>query len=165
MNEHADRRGLRRHETILALVRASAVRSQGQLQRLLRRRGLAVTQPTLSRDLRDLGLAKTPRGYVAPEGAPARFTPPSRRDARLGRALRGFALSARPAGSLVVVKTPPAAAPPLARALDEAGLPEAIGAIAGDDTIFLATRDKRAARALARRLTAALARRALREGA
>jgi transcriptional regulator of arginine metabolism len=165
MNEHTDRRGLRRHETILALVRSSAVRSQGQLQRLLRRRGLAVAQPTLSRDLRDLGLAKTPRGYVAPEGTPGRFTPAPRRDVRLGRAMRGFALSVRAAASLVVVRTPPAAAPPLARALDEAGLPEALGAIAGDDTIFIATRGARAARALARRLAGTIARRALREGA
>jgi len=165
MNEHPDRRGLRRHETILALVRAGAVRSQGQLQRLLRRRGLAVAQPTLSRDLRDLGLAKTPRGYVAPEGAAGRYSAPARGEARLGRALRGFALSAQAAGSLVIVKTPPAAAPPLARALDEAGLAEAMGAIAGDDTIFIATRGERAARALARRLTAALARPGLREGA
>jgi len=165
MNEHTDQRGLRRHETILALVRSGAVRSQGQLQRLLRRRGLAVAQPTLSRDLRDLGLAKTPRGYVAPEGAVRRFGAPARGEARLRRALRGFALSAQAAGSLVVVKTPPAAAAPLARALDEAGLSEAVGAIAGDDTIFIATRGERAARALARRLTAALTQRALAEGA
>lgn len=164
MNEHTDRRGLRRHETILALVRTGAVRSQGQLQRLLRRRGLAVAQPTLSRDLRDLGLAKTPRGYVTPEGL-ARYGAPARGEARLRRALRGFALSVQAAGSLVVVKTPPAAAPPLARALDEAGLPEAMGAIAGDDTIFIATPGERSARALARRLAAALTRRALGEGA
>ena len=165
MNEHTDRRGLRRHETILALVRTGAVRSQGQLQQLLRRRGLAVAQPTLSRDLRDLGVAKTPRGYVTPEGMAARHGAPARNEARLRRALRGFALSAQAAGSLVVVKTPSAAAPPLARALDEAGLPEAMGAIAGDDTIFIATRGERAARALARRLTAALTRRGLGEGA
>ncbi len=165
MNEHPDRRGVRRHETILALVRTGAVRSQGQLQRLLRRRGLAVAQPTLSRDLRDLGLAKTPRGYVAPEGMVGRYGATARGETRLRRALRGFALSAQAAGSLVVVKTPPAAASPLARALDEAGLPDAMGAIAGDDTIFIATRGDRAARALARRLTAALTRRALEEGA
>jgi transcriptional regulator of arginine metabolism len=165
MNEHSDRRGLRRHETILSLIRSGPIRSQGQLQRLLRRRGVTVAQPTLSRDLRDLGLAKTPRGYVAPDAAPASFAPSARREARLGRALRGFALSARAAGTLVVVKTPPAAAPPLARALDEATLPEAMGAIAGDDTIFIATGGAAAARTLARRLTAALARRALREGA
>lgn len=165
MNEHTDQRGLRRHETILALVRTGAVRSQGQLQRLLRRRGLAVAQPTLSRDLRDLGLAKTPRGYVAPESMVGRFGSPTRGEARLRRALRGFALSAQAAGSLVVVKTPPAAAAPLARVLDEAGLTEAVGAIAGDDTIFIATRGERAARTLARRLTAALAQGAMGEGA
>ena len=165
MNEHPDSRPLRRHQTILGLIRSVPIRSQTQLQRLLRRRGLTVAQPTLSRDLRDLGLAKTPRGYVAAEGAATRFVPGPRREARLGRALRGFVLSVRVAGTLVVLKTPAAAAPPVARALDEAALPEAVGALAGDDTIFIATPSERAARALVRRLTAALARRALREGA
>jgi transcriptional regulator of arginine metabolism len=165
MNEHSDPRPLRRQQTILGLIRSVPVRSQTQLQRLLRRRGLTVAQPTLSRDLRDLGLAKTPRGYVAAEGAATRFVPGPRREARLGRALRGFVLSVRPAGTVVVLKTPAAAAAPVARALDEAALPEAVGALAGDDTIFIATPSERAARALARRLTAALARRALREGA
>ncbi len=66
------------------------------------------------------------------------------------------------------MRTPPAAAPPLARALDEAGLPEALGAIAGDDTIFIATRDARdrpRPRPAARGNLARRARRALREGA
>jgi transcriptional regulator of arginine metabolism len=161
MNEHSDPRPVRRHQTILGLIRSVPVRSQTQLQRLLRRRGLRVAQPTLSRDLRDLGLAKTPRGYVAAEGAATRF----RRAARLGRALRGSVLSVRAAGTVVVLKTPAAAAPPVARALDEAALPEAVGALAGDDTVFIATTSERAARALARRLTAALSRPALRKGA
>ena len=165
MNENSDPRPVRRQQTILGLIRSVPVRSQGQLQRLLRRRGLTVAQPTLSRDLRDLGLAKTPRGYVAPEGAATRFVPGPRREARLGRALRGFVLSVQAAGTVVVLKTPAAAAPPVARALDEAALPEAVGALAGDDTVFIATSSERAARALARRLTAALARRTLREGA
>jgi transcriptional regulator of arginine metabolism len=165
MNEHSDPRPVRRHQTILGLIRSVPIRSQTQLQRLLRRRGLHVAQPTLSRDLRDLGLAKTPRGYVAAEGAATRFVSLPRREARLARALRGFALSVRTAGTVVVLKTPPAAAPPAARALDEAALPDAVGALAGDDTVFIATTSERAARGLARRLTAALARRALREGA
>lgn len=165
MNEYVDPRPLRRHQTILGLIRSVPVRSQTQLQRLLRRRGLHVAQPTLSRDLRDLGLAKTARGYVTPEGAGTRFVSPPRREARLSRALRGFVLSVRAAGTVVVLKTPPAAAPPVARALDEAVLPESVGALAGDDTVFIATASERAARALARRLTAALARRVLREGA
>src|SRR6185503_9163879 len=154
MNEYSDPRPMRRRQTILGLIRSGPVRSQTQLQRLLRRRGLRVAQPTLSRDLRDLGLAKTPRGYVAPEGAGTRFVPAPRREARLGRALRGFVLSVRAAGTVVVLRTPAAAA-----------LPEAVGALAGDDTVFIATTSERAARALARRLTAALSRPALRKGA
>jgi transcriptional regulator of arginine metabolism len=113
----------RRRQSIVQLVRSQAVRSQGELRRLLRQRGFAVAQPTLSRDVRELGLAKTPQGYVAPEAAGAPLAPPARREARLGQALRGFALSVQPAGSLVVVKTPPAAAQPVARAIDEAPSP------------------------------------------
>jgi transcriptional regulator of arginine metabolism len=146
----------RRHEAILALVRSQPVRSQAELQLLLRRRGIAVAQPTLSRDVRVLGLAKTPRGYVAPEAAVADFAPAARREERLRRALREFGLSVRPAGSLVVVRTPPAGAHPVARALDEAALPGVVGTIAGDDTVFVATAGEREARALTRRLTAAL---------
>jgi transcriptional regulator of arginine metabolism len=141
----------RRRQAIVELVRTRPVASQGELRRLLHRRGFAVAQPTLSRDVRELGLAKTPQGYVAPEAAAPR-APAARREARLGQALRGFALSVQAAGSLVVVKTPPAAAHPVARAIDEAPLAGAAGTIAGDDTVFIATPSERAARALARRL-------------
>jgi transcriptional regulator of arginine metabolism len=115
-----------------------------------------VAQPTLSRDLRELGLAKTPRGYLVPPAADRQFAPSAMREEKLRRALRGFALSVAPAGSLVVVKTPPASAHPVARALDEAELAGVVGTIAGDDTVFVATPGERAARALARRLGGAL---------
>jgi len=160
MNEPRDLGSLRRQEIILDVVRASAVRSQGELQQLLRKRGIAVAQPTLSRDLRELGLAKTPRGYLAPGAPVARFAPAALREAKLRRTLRRFALSVRPAGSLVVVKTPPATAHPVARAIDEAELAGVVGTIAGDDTVFAATPSEGAARALARRLGLALDRRA-----
>jgi transcriptional regulator of arginine metabolism len=153
---HGESDGLRRRQAIVDLVHAQPVRSQAELRRLLRQRGFAVAQPTLSRDVRELGLAKTPQGYVAPEAAGAPFAPPARREARLGQALRGFALSVQAAGSLVVVKTPPAAAHPVARAIDEAPLPAAVGTIAGDDTVFIATPSERAARALARQLASIL---------
>ena len=157
MNQDSAAQGsTRRHEAILDAVRSAPVRSQAELRGLLRRRGIAVAQPTLSRDLRVLGLAKTPLGYVAPESAVTRFAPAPLREARLLRALATFALSVQPAGSLVVVRTPPAGAHPLARALDEAAPPEVVGTIAGDDTVFVATPGERAARALARRLAAAL---------
>jgi len=165
MSKHWDASSLRRQQAIAGLVRTGNVRSQAELQRLLRHRGIVVAQPTLSRDLRELGLAKTPRGYVAPDATPFQFAPVNLREAKLDRVLRGSALSVQAAGTLVVVKTPAAGAHPVARALDEATLPDVAGTIAGDDTIFLATHSERAARLLARRLTAALEKRAVRTGA
>jgi transcriptional regulator of arginine metabolism len=139
-----------RRREILALVGAGGVRSQEDLQRRLRRRGIAVAQPTLSRDLKALGLAKTPTGYVTP--SPAVFVPAQVRQGALERAIGEFVLSVRAAGSLVVVRTPPAGAHPLARALDEADLPDVVGTIAGDDTVFVATPGPSAALRLERRL-------------
>ena len=147
MNSSASGIALRRRNEIQKLIRDGAVRSQEELQQLLRGRGIAVAQPTLSRDLKDLGLAKTRDGYVTPREA-ARVAP----IARLERALREFVLTVEPAGSLVVLKTPPAAAHPVARALDESGMADVVGTIAGDDTIFLATRGVAAARKLRLRL-------------
>jgi len=147
--------GGRRRRAILALVGHGGVRSQEDLQRRLRRRGIAVAQPTLSRDLKALGLAKTPAGYVAPSGGA--FVPAEAREGALARAVGEFALSARAAGSLVVIRTPPAGAHPLARALDEADLPDVVGTIAGDDTVFVATPGPAAALRLERRLRAPLA--------
>jgi transcriptional regulator of arginine metabolism len=109
----------------------------------------------LSRDLRDLAIVKTPGGYARSEAS----TPEShagRRDERLNRALREFVHSVETAGTLVVLKTPPSAAHPVAYALDEADLPEAVGTIAGDDTIFVATRSAALAGKLSRRLLAPL---------
>jgi len=126
------------------------VRSQEELQRRLRRRGIAVAQPTLSRDLKTLGLAKTPAGYVTPSAGV--FVPAETRQGALGRAVGEFVLSVRAAASLVVVRTPPAGAHPFARALDEAELPDVVGTIAGDDTVFVATLGPSAALRLERRL-------------
>jgi transcriptional regulator of arginine metabolism len=142
----------RRQQAILQLVGGGGVRSQGELARLLRRRGITVAQPTLSRDVRELGLAKTPEGYVAPGGAALATVPPGARESKLVRTLRSFVLSVQAAGSLVILRTPPAAAQPVARALDEATLAEVAGTVAGDDTVFIATPSERAARAVERRL-------------
>ena len=113
-----------------------------------------MAQPTLSRDLKDLGLAKTAGGYVVPGGEASATEGDlrTRREERLERALREWVLGVKAAGNLVVVKTPPAAAHPVARALDEAALEGVVGTIAGDDTIFLAAATVAAAQRLARRL-------------
>src|SRR2546429_5191959 len=128
MNEHRDPGSLRRREAIVGLARSGTVRSQAEFQHLLRKRGIVVAQPTLSRDLRELGLAKTPRGYLAPETSVTQFAPAATREAKLQRTLRSSALSVQAAGSLVVVRTPPAGAHPVARALDETELAGVAGA-------------------------------------
>jgi transcriptional regulator of arginine metabolism len=146
---------------MLRIIREARVRSQDELQRLLRHRGYPAAQPTVSRDLRELGVAKGPAGYVlpSPPASPAAGLRPSagpepaaHGEEKLSRAVREFVLSVEPAGSLVVLRTPPADAPPVARAIDEASLPEIVGTISGDDTIFLAVRSASAASALTRRL-------------
>ena len=152
---------LRRRTEILRLVRGGPVRSQEELQALLRRRGFAVAQPTLSRDVRHLGLARTPTGYTAPTDASS-FVPGDDRAEALDQRLRLSVLAVKAAGTLVIVRTPPAGADPIARAIDEAGLPDVAGTIAGDDTVFVATPGATAARRLERRLRRPLAARARR---
>jgi transcriptional regulator of arginine metabolism len=144
----------RRREEIGRLVRERAVRSQDELAALLAARGWRVTQPTLSRDLRALGLAKTPAGYVAAE---ALTVPSGARDTDLDRALAAYVQSVEVAAALVIVKTPPAGAHPVARALDEARVAGVVGTIAGDDTIFVAAPSAAAARRVADRLRGPLA--------
>ncbi len=143
--------GVRRRAVILQLVRRGSVRSQGHLRSLLRRRGFAVAQPTLSRDVKDLGLARTPTGYAAPP-EPSRFVPAGRRAEALDRVLSQDAVAVQAAGSLVVVRTLPGGAHTVARVLDEARLPGVAGTLAGDDTVFVATPGAGAALRLARRL-------------
>lgn len=151
---------MRRREEILRIVRSHTVHSQEELLELLRKGGLHATQPTLSRDIRELGLAKTPNGYVAPGETVApvlTFTPKEDREHRLEQALTDYALSVERGGNVIVLKTPPAEAQPLARALDSAELSGVLGTIAGDDTIFLTLGTTTAARSLLRRLREGLA--------
>jgi transcriptional regulator of arginine metabolism len=98
-----------------------------------------------------------PVAVSAPFPAPAAPDVPAAGEGGLERTVREFVLSVEAAASLVVLRTPPADASPVARALDEARLPEIVGTICGDDTIFLATRSGAAAGRLARRLESLIA--------
>lgn len=161
MNTHSGPSALRRRDEILRVVREEPIHSQEVLQRRLASRGFRVAQPTLSRDLRDLGLAKTSGGYVAPDSTGGIPAPAPARDlsaSRLERALRSYVRSVATAHTLVVVRTPPAAAHPVGLAIDQAELPEVVGSIAGDDTIFLATASPETAVKLAGRLNGILER-------
>ncbi len=158
MNDHSTGLARRRRQAIRQLIGESPVHSQKELARLLRARGLAATQPTLSRDIRELGLVKGADGYAAPGGlaesealSAAAASLAQRRQQAVERLVFDFVLSAEAAGTLVVLRTPPADAQPVALAIDGASMDEVVGTLAGDDTIFLATRSASAARALAAR--------------
>ena len=148
---------LRRREEILRIVGESPVHSQDELLAKLTKRGFKVTQPTLSRDLRELGLIKTPAGYVAPEALAqpqnvALFTPREMREERFEQLVRDSVLAATAAMNMVVIKTPPAAAQPVASAVDALVTDDVLGTIGGDDTIFVALSSPPAAAAFARRI-------------
>ena len=144
---------MRRREEILRIVRETAVHSQDELLAALRTHGFTVTQPTLSRDLRELGLVKTPNGYVLPETlAPVASFAPRVVEQRFEQLVRDSMVSAEAAMNLVVIKTPVAAAQPLASAIDTTEIEDAMGTIGGDDTIFVAFRTPAAAESFVRRV-------------
>lgn len=144
---------LSRHNAILELLAAGPVPSQEELQRLLRKRGFDAGQATLSRDIRELGLAKAAGGYsVAGREVPGEADLPS-----VGRLVREFVTSVRAAQNLLVTKTSIGSAQPVAAALDGENWPEALGTIAGDDTILIICEDKRSAGRLAGRIQGMLA--------
>ena len=158
MNIHAAAEGPRRRDEILRILRETTVHSQDELLTLLRKRGYKVTQPTLSRDIRELGLAKTPNGYLAAAdltpGNAIPFVPRDLRETRLDQLVRESVIFAETAGNLAVIKTPPASAQPLASAIDAADIEDAAGTIGGDDTIFVAFRETTSAAAFVRRIQA-----------
>jgi transcriptional regulator of arginine metabolism len=144
---------LSRHNAILELLDEGPVTSQEELQRLLHKRGFDAGQATLSRDIRELGLAKTADGYSLPgREAAAESDLPS-----VSRLVREFVTSVRAAQNLLVTKTSIGSAQPVAAALDGENWPEAIGTIAGDDTILIVCEDKRSAGRLADRIQGMLA--------
>jgi transcriptional regulator of arginine metabolism len=144
---------LSRQKAILELLDKGPITSQEELQKLLHRRGLDAGQATLSRDIRELGLVKSAGGYSLPGREAVAET-----DLRsVSRLVREFVTSVRSAENLLVTKTSVGSAQPVAAALDEEAWPEAIGTIAGDDTILIVCQDKRAAGRLAGRIQEMLA--------
>jgi transcriptional regulator of arginine metabolism len=136
-----------RHHRILELIAREPMVTQDEMVRRLLQQGLKVTQATLSRDIKELGLAKSAEGYAAP-GAIAEAAPtPS-----LSHLLREFVVDVREAQNLLVLKTPPGSAQPVARALDAESWPELVGTIAGDDTILVIGPDAKGRRQLGKRI-------------
>jgi transcriptional regulator of arginine metabolism len=142
-----------RHRAIAELIRGQPLANQEELAERLAAQGLAVTQATISRDLEQLGAVKVRRdgrlGYTLPELASA-----SRGSTQLAAVVRDWVRSIDFAGNLVVLKTPPGSAHLVGVALDQAALPDVVGTICGDDTIFVAVRDAGQAPGFVERLRA-----------
>lgn len=133
-----------RQGQILRLIHARKIHTQEQLAQELAGVGVATTQVTLSRDMRELGLAKTPEGYRQIAGV----TPGPHVDSVVAEYLREI----RIAQNQVVLKTPPGHANVLAAALDQADWPEIVGTVAGDDTVLVISWDNEKAAQLRQKL-------------
>lgn len=139
-----------RHGQILRLVGGQRIASQEDLRRQLASQRLRVTQATLSRDLQELRLVKTQEGYKQAAALPEEAAPLP----PLARALAEFLLDIRPAENLLVLKTPPGGAQPLAAAVDGAKFSEVAGTIAGDDTVLIITSAKKTRESLQKKIEA-----------
>jgi transcriptional regulator of arginine metabolism len=140
----------RRQSVILDIVQRRPVRSQEELRRSIRAVGFNVTQATLSRDIRDLGLVKggvdgayQPLAQPGPNGHAAKSL--------LHRALADYLRRVDRVQQLVLLRTGPGQAQLLGVAIDGARLPEVVGTLAGDDTILVVAPDARRARSLVKR--------------
>jgi transcriptional regulator of arginine metabolism len=133
-----------RQGQILKLIRARSISTQDELARALKEAGVAATQVTLSRDIRELNLVKTPAGYRELEGDAA--------GPRIETLVGEFLQDVRVAQNQVVLKTAPGHANSVAVALDNEEWPEIVGTIAGDDTILVVCPDSPGAQTVQQRL-------------
>jgi transcriptional regulator of arginine metabolism len=149
MKANGDKRA--RHDALKRIIRARVVGTQDELVRLLFAEGFDVTQATLSRDLAQLHATRVHR----PEGGafyelhePEEPLEERAHLRELGVMVRRFADN----DALVVIRTMPGAAPAVAQAIDDAEIPESLGTLAGDDTIFVTPRRGTSTRRLLHRL-------------
>jgi transcriptional regulator of arginine metabolism len=139
-----------RQAAILRVIRERRIESQDDLKDALASVGIVVTQATLSRDVRELGLAK-----LADSGG-AYYAHPHRGAVRpeLGQVLPTLLVSIDGVGPFLILKTASGSAGAVTEALDQAGWTEIIGTIAGDDTVLVITRNQRFRKAIANRIEA-----------
>jgi transcriptional regulator of arginine metabolism len=140
-----------RQAAILRLVGSHAIASQEELKQLLVAHGLAVTQATLSRDLRDLGILRAPTDdgarYLLPEMLGDSDKP------RLDQLLPQWFSRIDGVGELIVLHTLPSGASPISEAVDSLAWPEVIGTLAGENTVLIVCRSAGARAVVTQRLT------------
>jgi len=130
----------KRQMKILEIVSKRPVFTQEELAEALRHEGINVTQATISRDIKELNLIKVPSGdgrakYGLPSGTPRTIIID-----KLKRLLADCCLSIDASGNIIVVKTISGTAPGVGEALDELGMPEILGTVAGDNTVLVVAR-------------------------
>ena len=132
MNKHD------RQQKILSLIRSKPIGKQEELRDLLERAGVPATQSSVSRDLEELGVVKHHGHYKIPHTD--------------GAAARGLVSLDQAGECLVIARTEPGRASAVAVDIDAAALPEIVGTIAGEDTIFIAVRERKAQRPTIKRI-------------
>ena len=140
-----------RHAQILKLISQYDIETQEELAQKLEETGFAVTQATVSRDIRQLKLTKVPKENGGFRYAVLQNTAPEM-GARYVRVLKGAFVSGDVAKNILVVKTVSGMAMAAAKVLDELNWPEIVGCIAGDDVIMCVTRDDDSALLILERL-------------
>ena len=129
-----------RHDKILEIIENNEIETQGELAKMLRESGFKVTQATVSRDIREMGLVK-----VAASGGRQKYQaarPVNKEQNRFIRVLRDSVLSVDQAQNILVIRTSSGMAMAAAAALDEMSISEVVGCIAGDNTIMCAIRSR-----------------------
>jgi transcriptional regulator of arginine metabolism len=127
-----------RQQKILSLIQAKPIGTQEDLRALLDRAGVAATQSSVSRDLEELGIVKQHGHYTLPRAN--------------GTSARGLLSLDQAGDSLVIARTMPGLASAVAVEIDAAALPDVVGTIAGEDTIFIAVRDAKSQRSTVKKV-------------
>ena len=139
-----------RQQAILEIVRGQQVPSQAALAQQLSKNGFNVTQATLSRDIADLNLMKSKEGYTTLRNAGAADMPQMPDPTGT---LKRLVTRIDQANNLVVVKTSPGSAQPVALAIDDGRYKEILGTVAGDDVVLVVTRVNNDARSFVDRIS------------
>ena len=141
-----------RQSLVVELIDREAITSQEQLRERLIARGIEVTQATLSRDIRDLGLVKRTKDGAYRRSTPGEAASPVDHTGALRRAVAASLKRCDMVQQLVVLRTESAQASPLSEAIDRAELPDVVGTIGGENTILVICRGEREAQSFVRQL-------------
>jgi transcriptional regulator of arginine metabolism len=141
-----------RHKKILEIIKEQDISTQEGLAEALRKAGFSVTQATISRDIKELGLVKVPGNSGGSRYAAAGETVNPRNCDRLKRFFRDSVVSIDNSENLIIIKTLPGEAQGVASAIDNSGWPEIIGTVAGDDTILVVIKPKKITHAVKKKL-------------